>query len=89
MLRTLHLASRIEAVSYLVLLAAVVVKYAAHNEAGVRVMGPVHGVLYLLYVLTLLRWHTDLGWPFSKAVLAMVVGALPFGGFHIDRRWLP
>ena len=88
-LRTLHLTSRLEATSYLLLLAAVVLKYAGDNDTGVTVMGPIHGVLYLVYVLAVVRWYDDLGWPFSKAVMAMVIGAVPFGGFHVDRTWLP
>jgi len=87
--RTLHLTSRLEATSYLALLVAVIVKYAGDNDAGVAVMGPVHGVLYLLYVFALVRWYDDLGWPFSKAVTAMAMGAVPFGGFYVDRNWLP
>ncbi|MDG2114724.1 MAG: DUF3817 domain-containing protein [Actinomycetota bacterium] len=87
--RALHLSSRLEATSYLVLLVAVIVKYAGDNDAGVNVMGPIHGVLYLLYVLALVRWYDDIGWPFSRAVMAMVLGAVPFGGFHVDRKWLP
>ena len=89
MARSLHLASRLEATSYLVLLAAVILKYAGDNDVGVSVMGPVHGVLYLLYILALVRWYDDLGWPFPKALAAMAMGAVPFGGFHIDRNWLP
>jgi integral membrane protein len=89
MLRALHLTSRLEASSYLVLLVAVVVKYATDNETGVAVMGPIHGTLYLVYVFAMLRWYDDLGWPFSKALMAMVLGALPFGGFRVDRSWLP
>ena len=78
-----------EATSYLLLLAAVVVKYAADNDAGVAVMGPVHGVLYLVFVASILRFYDDLGWPLPRAVMAMVMGAIPFGGFYLDRNWLP
>lgn len=89
MLRTLHLTSRLEATSYLGLLAAVIVKYAGGTDAGVSVMGPIHGVLYLVFVGAVLRFYDDLGWSFSKAVVAMVMGAIPFGGFHLDRNWIP
>jgi integral membrane protein len=89
MLRTLHFTSRLEATSYLLLITATIVKYAADNPAGVSILGPVHGVLYLIYVCALMRWYDHLGWSFSKAVLAAALGALPFGGFHVGRTWLP
>lgn len=88
-LRTLHLTSRLEATSYLMLLTAVIVKYAADNDTGVSVMGPIHGVLYLVFVGAVLRFYDDLGWPFSRAVVAMAMGAIPLGGFYLDRNWLP
>jgi integral membrane protein len=89
MLRSLHYISRLEAISWLMLIAAIVVKYAGDNENGVKVMGPIHGVLFLVYAALILGSFNELGWPFSRAVRAMVLGAVPFGGFWVDEKWLP
>ena len=89
MLRSLHLISRLEAISYLALIVASLIKAFGDNENGVRVMGPIHGVLFLVYAALILRWFNDLGWPFSRAVLAIVLGSIPFGGFWVDQKWLP
>lgn len=80
--------SIVEAVTYLALVAATVYKYAAGNDAGVALLGPIHGVLFLIFAAMLLRHHRALGWPLWRAVMAMIIGSLPFGGFWVERRWL-
>tara|TARA_B100000427_G_scaffold246756_1_gene209793 strand:- start:302 stop:589 length:288 start_codon:yes stop_codon:yes gene_type:complete len=87
MYRILHLTSRLEAVSYLILLAATAVKYATGYEKGVTIVGPIHGVLYLIFVIVIARWFLHLKWSVKKAVAAMVLGSLPLGGFLVDR-WI-
>jgi len=80
--------SIIEAVTYLALVAATVYKYVDGNDQGVAVLGPVHGVLFLIFAALLLRHHRSLGWPLWRAIMAMVIGSLPFGGFWVERNWL-
>ena len=87
MYRILHLTSRLEAVSYLILLAATAVKYSTGYENGVTIVGPIHGVLYLIFVAVIARWFSNLKWTLKKAVAAMALGSLPLGGFLVDR-WI-
>ncbi|MGE9271578.1 MAG: DUF3817 domain-containing protein [Verrucomicrobiales bacterium] len=76
----------IEALSYLLLLAAMPWKYWGGNEIGVKIMGPIHGGLFvLLGLLVLIAW-LDTSLPFRHAVLVMVASVLPLGPFFIDRR---
>ena len=88
MLHRLRAMSIIEAVTYLALVAATIYKYTAGGERGVEVLGPIHGVLYLVFAALVLAHHRDLGWPVSKAAMAVALGSLPFGGFWVERRWL-
>ncbi len=88
MLTPLRRISLIEAVSYLLLLVGAVVKRAGGTELGVTVMGPIHGVLYLIFAFMFLRDRSHLAWPLWQTVTALFVGSLPFGGFWLDRRWL-
>ena len=80
--------SIVEASTYLLLLVATVYKYTAGGEQGVEILGPIHGVLFLVFAVLVLVSHRDLGWPLWKAVMALVLGSLPFGGFWVERRWL-
>lgn len=86
-IRVLRYVALIEATSFLVLLVATYIKYADDSPEGVQVMGPVHGVLFLAYVLIVLMVRTPAQWS-NRTTLAVLLGAvLPFGGFVVDR-WL-
>lgn len=87
-LKNLRTMSIVEAVSYLALLVATVVKRAGSTELGVTIIGPIHGVLFLAFAAMVLVQFKDLGWPLWKAISAIFIGSLPFGGFYIDRNWL-
>ena len=88
MIRQLRLVSLTEATSYLALLVATAVKQTGGPPARVTVLGPVHGILYLVFVAAIAWRQQALGWPWPKAFTAMVIGSLPFGGFWLDRKWL-
>ncbi len=87
-LRNLRWISAIEAVSYLTLLVATLVKRGGGTEAGVTVIGPIHGVLFLAFATMILINFQMLRWPFWRAIAAIFLGSLPFGGFYIERKWL-
>lgn len=74
--------------SYLLLLGAMVLKYGFDNEAGVKLLGPIHGVLYLVFAAALVVSFADLKWEAKRLISALFLGALPFGGFLVDRWWL-
>lgn len=86
-IRTLRYVALIEATSFLALLVATYFKYANDSPGGVQVLGPVHGTLFLAYVLITLNVRAPAGWS-NRTTLAVLLGAvLPFGGFVVDR-WL-
>jgi len=86
-IRTFRYVALAEATSFLILLVASVIKHTQDAEAGVQVMGPIHGVLFLAYVVIALAVRAPAGWS-PRATLGVLIGAvLPFGGFVVDR-WL-
>lgn len=87
-LRPLRWVAVVEATSFLALLLATYFKYGHDEPVGVEVLGPIHGALFVAYVvLALLVWnHTRWRVPTAIAVLAGAV--LPFGGFVVDRKIL-
>jgi integral membrane protein len=80
--------SVIEAVSYLALLVATLLKRTHDAELGVQILGPVHGLLYLVFAAMFIARREALGWMWSKTIAALVIGSLPFGGFWLDQQWL-
>ena len=76
-----------EGVSFLVLLGiAMPLKYFADMPEAVKVVGWVHGVLFMAFALTVAQTSQALHWPFSRVVAAMIAAVLPFGPFVFDRK---
>ena len=75
-----------EAVSYLALLAATVVKRGLDGPDLVSVLGPIHGILFLAYVLLALLVREEQGWTAWQTVLVIVASAIPFGAFFVNSR---
>ncbi|WP_240137946.1 DUF3817 domain-containing protein [Streptomyces sp. MUM 178J] len=84
-LHRLRLVSAPEAVSFLVLLVCSVLKRTTEFNA-VPVMGAIHGVLFLLYVLFWLDAWNRTRWELKTAALYFVLSVLPFGGFLAERK---
>jgi integral membrane protein len=83
-LRRLRLTSVPEAVSFLLLLVCSVLKRTTDFNA-VPVMGSIHGVLFILYVLFWADSFKHAKWPKGHAALIFVLSVLPTGGFFADR----
>ncbi|WP_405998415.1 DUF3817 domain-containing protein [Streptomyces sp. NBC_00829] len=84
-LHRLRLVSAPEAVSFLLLLVCSVLKRTTEFNA-VPVMGMVHGVLFVLYVIFwVLAWNRA-KWGLATAAFYFVLSVLPFGGFVADRK---
>ncbi|HEV7204678.1 MAG TPA: DUF3817 domain-containing protein [Jatrophihabitans sp.] len=85
--RAFRVVALAEAVSWLLLIVATVVKYTAGNAIGVHVMGPIHGVLFLAYVaLALFEVRTKLGWDTRTTLIVLADSVIPGGGFVVARR---
>jgi integral membrane protein len=84
-LRRLRLVSAPEAVSFLVLLVCSVLKRTTEFNA-VPVMGAIHGVLFILYVIFWADAWNRTKWSLKTAALYFVLSVLPAGGFYAERR---
>ncbi|MEU6387073.1 DUF3817 domain-containing protein [Streptomyces bauhiniae] len=84
-LRRLRLVSAPEAVSFLLLLLCSVLKRTTDFN-GVPVMGTVHGVLFVLYVIFWLDAWNRTKWSFGTAALYFILSVLPTGGFFAERK---
>lgn len=86
----LRLIGLLEGISLLVLIGiAVPIKYAYNDPYWVKLIGPIHGMLFLLFIFNTLSVGVEQNWKFGtttwKVLLACVV---PFGTFYIDRKIL-
>jgi integral membrane protein len=77
----------IEGISLLVLLfIAMPLKYIWGQPGAVKVVGWIHGALFVLFMLLVLRVYDQRGWPFKKVILAFIAAFLPFGTFVFDKQ---
>jgi integral membrane protein len=86
----LRIIAILEGISLLILVfVAMPLKYILHYEDGSKIMGPIHGALFLLFVFNTLSVGVAQGWKFKtttwKVLLACII---PFGTFYIDKHIL-
>jgi integral membrane protein len=85
-LHQFRLVALLEGVSFLALLfIAMPLKYLAGLPLAVRVVGSVHGLLFLLFMAALYRAASERGWPPGRSLLAFVSAIVPFGTILFDR----
>jgi integral membrane protein len=75
----------VEAATYLVLLAAVVLYRVLDGPDFIGVLGPIHGIAFLVYLFLTLRIREGQGWGFWRTIVVIVAAAIPFGGFWAGR----
>jgi len=73
-----------EATTFLALLVAAVVKRTADNEIGVQILGPIHGLLFIAYVVNVFSIREPLGWSGKTTFWVLVGAVVPFGGYVVD-----
>jgi integral membrane protein len=88
-LRYFRLLGMLEGTSLLTLLfIAMPAKRLFGEPALVKHVGLAHGILFLMYMYTLLTVALDLKWSIRRCALAFIVASIPFGTFWFDRKYL-
>ena len=70
----------------LLVFVAMPLKYIGHNSGAVRVVAPLHGALFVLYLVTVLQLAFARRWPLLRTLLVMLGGVVPFLSFVTERR---
>lgn len=86
----LRLIGFLEGLSLLILVfIAVPMKYYGNNPSLVKSVGPVHGVLFLLFVFLALQVSVEYKWKlFQTTWKVMLASLIPFGTFYVDNKIL-
>ncbi|MFD6433589.1 DUF3817 domain-containing protein [Streptomyces venezuelae] len=86
-LRRLRLVSVPEGISWIVLLVCTIIKYTVSEDFNVApVLGPIHGVLFVLYVVFWLDAWNRAKWDLGTGALYFAFSFIPGGGFMAERR---
>ncbi|NIK55474.1 DUF3817 domain-containing protein [Kribbella shirazensis] len=70
----------------LLLFVAMPLKYLADNPGAMNVIGPMHGFLYVVYLLATFDLFRRVHWSFPRLVLMALAGTIPFLSFYAERR---
>lgn len=83
----LRITGLIEGTSTLLLFAvAMPLKYGLGMDMAVRIVGSVHGFLFLLYIGYAALIVRRYGWPWLLWLWMFIAACIPFGPFVVDRR---
>lgn len=84
-LRSLSISGLLEGLSLLLLLfIAVPVKYFWHHEQMVKVVGPIHGGIFLLYVVIAVVATLEYEWNLKTFLLILLASIVPFGFLFVE-----
>lgn len=85
----LRLIGYIEGISLLILIGiAVPLKYFGHYPQLTKILGPVHGGLFLLFIFNTISTAVEYRWK-SAVILKLILACfIPFGTFYIDHKIL-
>jgi integral membrane protein len=61
-------------------------EYLGDNDSVVAVVGPVHGFLFMIYVVLTFDLARRARWPFGRMILVMLAGTIPFFSFWAERK---
>jgi integral membrane protein len=86
-IRVFRMIALTEGISFLTLLfIAMPMKYFMGMPEVVRVVGTIHGVLFLLYVGLLATLHFRQRWSVIFSLYAFLASIIPFGTFVLDKQ---
>lgn len=76
-----------EAVSWICLLIGMFFKWVVQSgDVGVRVFGPIHGTIFLLYVISLIAVSVTHKWTAKESLLGLVSSIPPLMTVWFERR---
>ena len=68
-------------------------KYIGGNDTVVAIIGPIHGFLFMIYLVLTFDLARRARWPFLRMILVMAAGTIPFLSFWAERKvshvWVP
>ena len=68
-------------------------KYFGHDDTVVAIIGPIHGFLFMIYLVLTFDLARRANWPFLRMILVMAAGTIPFLSFWAERKvshvWVP
>jgi integral membrane protein len=61
-------------------------EYIGDNPTVVAIVGPIHGFLFMVYLVLVFDLSRRLNWSFKRMLLVMAAGTIPFFSFWAERK---
>ena len=61
-------------------------KYLAGDTTVVGIVGPLHGFLYIVYLIAAADLFRRVRWPVAQLIWVVAAGLVPFVAFVVERR---
>jgi integral membrane protein len=73
--------------SFLILLfIAMPIKYLLGYPIGVKIVGPIHGFLFMWFLYQLYLFHKEYNYGIKFNFVAFLAALIPFGTFYLDKK---
>ena len=79
----------LEGCSFLLFAITMPIKYLLKYPTPNYIIGIMHGVLFILYVLLLIQVSILQKWAIKKIVLSFIASLIPFGTFYASKKLYP
>ncbi len=85
--KNFSLINTIEGYSYLLLVfVAMPLKYLAGIAMAVKIVGMIHGILFIAFCILLVPAWIESKWPFKNNIIFFIASLLPFGTFFTKKK---
>jgi len=89
MLKSFRILSFLEGISYLLILFITMpLKYIWDNGYPNKVIGMVHGFLFLAYIVFAFLIKSERKWDNKTLAIVLACSVIPFGTFWMDKKYL-
>ncbi|MFT5252862.1 MAG: integral membrane protein [Flavobacteriales bacterium] len=90
MLKVFKVTAILEGISYLVLIANMLIIKSNNPELYhviLRPLGMAHGFLFLLYIVLALLLKKSQAWSWATLALILAASLIPFGTFYVEKKY--
>jgi integral membrane protein len=84
----LRILAILEGISYLLLLPTIILKYGFEMGLPNKIVGSIHGLLFILYSVWVVYYAIKKKWSLMKTLICLAASLFPFATFIVDQRIL-
>ena len=87
-LSQLRILAILEGISYLLLVPTIILKYGFQMGLPNKIVGTIHGVLFILYCVWVIYYAIKKNWSLMKTFISLAASLVPFATFIVDQKIL-